>query len=284
MPSPAASDRPLTTPGAHLQVSALDQRAGGKKILDGVTFAVLPGECVGLLGPSGSGKSTLLKACCGLTRPSDGVIQLDGQDLHQHREAWRKRIGYVPQDDIIHTELTVERALTYAARLRLPTQLGPKEIQAAVSRAIAQVGLAERAKVRIGKLSGGQRKRASVAVELLSRPSILFLDEPTSGQDPHLEEAMMKLFRSLAAGGTTVMVTTHAMANIELLDLVAIVQAGRLVYFGPPQSLLDVFETRSYEGVFKRLAADSPVAWQQRFRQTPLYQQYVLSRLRKVSV
>lgn len=284
MPSPTASDRPLTTQGAHLQVSALDQRAGGKKILEGITLAVLPGECVGLLGPSGSGKSTLLKACCGLTRPTHGVIQLDGQDLHQHRDAWRKRIGYVPQDDIIHTELTVERALTYAARLRLPRQLGPKEIQAAVSRAIAQVGLSERAEVRIGKLSGGQRKRASVAVELLSRPSILFLDEPTSGQDPHLEEAMMKLFRSLAAGGTTVMVTTHAMANIELLDLVAIVQAGRLVYFGPPQALLDFFETRSYEGVFKRLAAESPAAWQQRFRQTPFYQEYVLSRLRKVSL
>lgn len=261
-------------------MSALEQRAGGRKILDGVTLAVLPGECVGLLGPSGSGKSTLLKACCGLTRPAGGQVLLDGQDLHQHRAAWRSRIGYVPQDDIIHAELSVKRALGYAARLRLPPETPAHELEAVVTRAIQQVGLADRANVRISKLSGGQRKRASVAVELLTRPAMLFLDEPTSGQDPHLEEAMMQLFRQLAANGTTVMVTTHAMANIELLDLVAIVHSGRLVYYGPPTELLDFFETRAYEGVFKRLAGAPATEWQARFQRSALYREWVIGRLR----
>ena len=266
--------------GARLDVRGLAQRAGRRVLLDGVTFAVLPGECVGLLGPSGSGKSTLLKACCGLTRPAEGQILLDGQDLHAHRAAWRAKLGYVPQDDVIHHELTVRKAVSYAARLRLPRDLPTDQREAVVARAIQQVGLAERADVRIAKLSGGQRKRASVAVELLAQPAMLYLDEPTSGQDPHLEEAMMKLFRDLAAKGTTIVVTTHAMANVELLDLVVVLAAGRLVYAGPPAALLDHFGTRSYEGVFKQLADGSPLEWAAKFRKGRLYQEYVLGRLR----
>ena len=276
---------PLREPGpARLDVRNLAQRAGGwvggKTILEGVTFTALPGECVGLLGPSGSGKSTLLKACCGLTRPAEGEILLDGENLHAAREAWRSRMGYVPQEDIIHAELTVRRAVGYAARLRLPPATPELEREALVDRAIRQVGLTERASVRIARLSGGQRKRASVAVELLAKPAVLYLDEPTSGQDPHLEEAMMKLFRDLAAGGTTIVVTTHAMANIELLDLVVLLAGGRLVYAGPPAALLDHFGSRSYEGVFKRLTEGSPLEWASRYRGSSLYREFVLGRVR----
>jgi ABC-type multidrug transport system ATPase subunit len=262
---------------ARLDVQGLEQRGGGRKLLDDVRLSVLPGECVGLLGPSGSGKSTLLKACCGLTHPSAGKVLLDGQDLHTHRDAWRSRVGYVPQDDIIHQELTVEGAITYAARLRLP-RLSKDAIAGAVTRVIAQVGLAERARVRIAKLSGGQRKRASVAVELLAKPAILFLDEPTSGQDPHLEESMMQLFRELARHGTTVVVTTHAMANVELLDLVVLLKDGHVVYVGPPTELLAFFDSRSYEGVFKRLAAEPASHWLAKFVRSPLFRQYVAAR------
>ncbi len=277
----AKSPSSLRQPGpARLDVRNLAQRAGGRLLLEGVTFTALPGECVGLLGPSGSGKSTLLKACCGLTRPAEGEILLDGENLHAARDAWRARMGYVPQEDIIHTELTVRRAVGYAARLRLPAALAAGDRDAIVDRAIRQVGLTERASVRIGKLSGGQRKRASVAVELLAKPAVLFLDEPTSGQDPHLEESMMKLFRELAAGGTTIVVTTHAMANIELLDLVVLLAGGRLVYAGPPADLLDHFGSRSYEGIFKRLVEGSPLDWASKFRNSALYRQYVLGRLK----
>lgn len=268
---------------ARLDVRGLVQRAGRKTLLDQVSLSVLPGECVGLLGPSGSGKSTLLKACCGLTRPAAGSVLLDGQDLHEHRDAWRSRLGYVPQDDIIHQELTVEAAVGYAAALRLPGSLSPQARAGLVTKVIAQVGLTERAKVRIGKLSGGQRKRASVAVELLARPSLLFLDEPTSGQDPHLEESMMQLFRRLASEGTTVVVTTHAMANVELLDLVAILHTGVLVYYGPPRDLLDHFETRSYEGVFKQLAGQSATHWMHRFVKSDHFKRYVGGRARSLA-
>jgi ABC-type multidrug transport system ATPase subunit len=149
-----------------------------------------------------------------------------------------------------------------------------------VDRAIRHVGLTERADVRISRLSGGQRKRASVAVELLASPSMLYLDEPTSGQDPHLEAAMTQLFRDLAAAGTTVVVTTHAMASLELLDLVVVLAGGHLVYVGPPTALLDHFKVRSYEGVFRRLAEDEPLTWANRYRKSPLHKQYVLDRLR----
>jgi ABC-type multidrug transport system ATPase subunit len=258
----------------------LGQRAGNRQLLSGVTFTVLPGETVGLLGPSGSGKSTLLKACCGLTRPADGEVLLDGEALHANREAWRTRLGYVPQDDILHTELTVRRAVGYAARLRLPATLPTPEREAIVERAIRRVGLSERADVRIARLSGGQRKRASVAVELLASPSVLFLDEPTSGQDPHLEAAMTELFRELAAGGTTVVVTTHAMASLELLDLVVVLAGGMLVFAGPPEALLEHFRVRAYEGVFRRLTEDAPAAWASRYRKSPFHKAYITARLR----
>lgn len=187
-------------------------------------------------------------------------------------------MGYVPQEDIIHTELTVLKAIGYAAQLRMPEATPKSERDAAVERAIRAVGLTERARVRITKLSGGQRKRASVAVELLTQPAVLFLDEPTSGQDPHLEETMMQLFRDLAAKGSTVVVTTHAMANVELLDLVVMLKDGRLVYVGPPTGLLDHFEVRAYEAVFKKLAAGTAVEWAGRYRKSGLYRQFVLGR------
>lgn len=254
--------------GARLEAQAIEQKKGSKRILGGnLSFYLPPGAFVGLLGPSGSGKSTLLKALCGLDAPSKGKVLLDGEDLYAHLASWREKIGYVPQDDIIHHELSVFKAVDYAARLRLPADLPEKTRKALVTRVIHEVGLQERAKLRIRRLSGGQRKRASVAVELLSRPGILFLDEPTSGQDPQLEEAMMQLFRQLSREGSTVIVTTHAMASIELLDTVILLQAGQLAYMGKPAEMLDFFETRSYEAVYKLLAKAPPGEWASRFQQ-----------------
>ncbi|PIQ28366.1 hypothetical protein COW36_03955 [bacterium (Candidatus Blackallbacteria) CG17_big_fil_post_rev_8_21_14_2_50_48_46] len=258
---------PVQSSALRLEVDALEQKAGGKMILSGgLSFQLPAGAFVGLLGPSGSGKSTLLKACCGLQRPTRGKVLLNGEDFYRNPKPWRKRIGYVPQDDIIHQELSVEKAIQYAARLRLPADMTEERRKALVTRVIAEVGLQERAKLRIRKLSGGQRKRASVAVELLNRPGILFLDEPTSGQDPKLEEDMMRLFKGLSREGSTVIVTTHAMASIELLDLVVLLQGGWLVYMGPPEHLLDFFESKSYEGIFRILAQGNPAQWATRYR------------------
>lgn len=261
------SPAPVKQSALRLEVQGLEQKVGSRVLLaGGMSFAIPAGAFVGLLGPSGSGKSTLLKACCGLQKPSKGKVLLNGEDFYKNPGPWRSQLGYVPQDDIIHQELTVEKAVDYAARLRLPVDLSPERRKALVSRVIAEVGLQERVKVRIRKLSGGQRKRASVAVELLSRPGLLFLDEPTSGQDPKLEEDMMRLFRGLSREGATVVVTTHAMASIELLDTVLLLQGGWLVYMGPPAGLLEFFDSRSYEGIFRILAKDNPAQWATRFR------------------
>lgn len=257
---------PQADRGSSLEVRALEQKKGGKRILGGyLSFRLKPGSFVGLLGPSGSGKSTLLKACCGLDHPSKGDVLLDGRDLYANLKTARETLGYVPQDDIIHQELSVIKAVDYAARLRLAPTLAPATRKALVTRVIHEVGLQDRLNVRISKLSGGQRKRASVAVELLARPRMLFLDEPTSGQDPQLEEALMQLFRGLSREGATVVVTTHAMASIELLDTVILLQAGQLVYDGPPVEMLEFFETRSYEGIYKLLAKSAPGEWATRF-------------------
>lgn len=253
--------------GVALAVQGLNVKKGGKAILQQVHFAVAPNQFVGLLGPSGSGKSTLLKACCGLEKPLKGpsaTVRWDGEDLYAHLDTWRQSMGYVPQDDIIHTGLTVEKAVHYAARLRLAPDLSEKTRSALVSRVIHEVGLQDRRQVRISRLSGGQRKRASVAVELLQRPRMLFLDEPTSGQDPQLEESMMQLFRGLSRQGSTVIITTHAMASIELLDQVILLQAGQVVYQGPPQDMLDFFGSRSYEGIYRILAKSQPADWQRK--------------------
>lgn len=267
--NPTRSQKPL---GANLSVQGLEQKKGRRVILgQNLSFFVAAGEFVGLLGPSGSGKSTLLKACSGLEKPSRGKVSLNQQDLYKSLNDWREKIGYVPQDDIIHGELSVQKAVHYAARLRLKPDLAEQTRKALVTRVIHEVGLEERAHLKIKRLSGGQRKRASVAVELLNRPEILFLDEPTSGQDPQLEEAMMQLFRGLSREGTTVLVTTHAMASVELLDLVILLQAGQMVYMGPPQEMLAFFDSRSYEGVYKVLAKTSPAEWSQRFRASEFY-------------
>lgn len=254
--------------GIRLEASQIEKKKSGKRILGGYLNLQVPASgFVGLLGPSGSGKSTLLKALCGLEPPSKGQVLYDGQNLYADPGRWRAVLGYVPQEDILHQELSVVKALTYAARLRLPESLSDATRKALVTRVMHQVGLQERAQLRIRRLSGGQRKRASVAVELLNQPRILFLDEPTSGLDPQLEESQMQLFRQLSRDGTTVLITTHAMANVELLDAVILLQAGQLAYAGPPRELLDFFEVRSYEAVFKVLAKAKPGEWPQRFHQ-----------------
>lgn len=268
--------------GTRLDVIDLSYKVWSKKILSNVSFSILKGELVGLLGPSGSGKSTLLKSCSGLIKPSSGKVLVNSTSLYENTSILKDKFGFVPQDDIIHTDLSVEKAVYYSARLRLPSTYSEDRIKALVSKVIAEVGLQERAKLKIKKLSGGQRKRASIAVELLSSPSLLFLDEPTSGQDPQLEEALMKLFKNMSKAGTTVVVTTHAMASVEMLDLIILIQSGNLIYFGPPQDILDFFDTKSYEGVFKNMAKNTPEHWFSQYMKSTYYKDFLIPRLASV--
>jgi ABC transport system ATP-binding/permease protein len=212
----------------------LTRQGDNGPILNRAGFVAEPGQFIGILGPSGAGKTTLLDALSGLRPAESGKVRFDQTDLYKNLGQLRSLFGYVPQDDIVHSDLTVTEALTFAARLRLPAGTPRSEIVKLVDHTIVSLGLADRVNLKIGRLSGGQRKRVSVGVELLSRPPLLFLDEPTSGLDPLAEFKLMELLRRLADTGCTVICTTHVMENVYLMDQIAIVSDGRVVFQGPP--------------------------------------------------
>jgi ABC transport system ATP-binding/permease protein len=226
-----------------------------RKLLDEVSLAIEPNEFVGVLGPSGAGKSVLIKALNGMHRTTTGRILINNLDLYQHVDSLKQSIGYVPQDDIIHRELTVYRTIYYVARLRLSRDVGADELDQIINEVIDVTGLSDRRDVRVSQLSGGQRKRVSIAVELLTKPSIIFLDEPTSGLDPAAEERMMKLFRQIAESGHTVILTTHAMENVRLFDRIALLMRGRLIFYGTPDEALKFVGATNFIDLYNRLEA-----------------------------
>jgi ABC-type multidrug transport system ATPase subunit/pSer/pThr/pTyr-binding forkhead associated (FHA) protein len=220
-------------------------------ILNDVSLSIYPREFVGLVGGSGAGKSTLLKALTGFA-PAQGRVLINGDDLYANYGAYESIFGYVPQDDIIHGQLSVRGALTYSAELRLPDAT-PEEVVRRVDDVLEQVEMTAHAAKQVSRLSGGQRKRVSIAVELLAGPGLFFLDEPTSGLDPGLEKKMMYTLRQLADGGRTVILVTHATANITQCTYVAFMADGRLVYFGPPQDALAFFGAGDFADIYTRL-------------------------------
>jgi ABC-type multidrug transport system ATPase subunit/pSer/pThr/pTyr-binding forkhead associated (FHA) protein len=235
----------------------VQNRSGGGKIklLDDVDLTINPNEFVGLLGPSGAGKSTLMDSLNGMRPASSGHVLINNLDLYQHLDSLKHSIGYVPQDDIIHRELTVYRTLYYVARLRLSRDVSTQEIDQIVNEVMDVTGLAERRDVPVGQLSGGQRKRVSIAVELITKPSVIFLDEPTSGLDPATEEKIMKLFRQIAESGRTVILTTHAMENVRLFDKIVVMMRGKLVFYGSPKEALAHIKADSFKDLYDRLEA-----------------------------
>ena len=203
---------------------------GEIKLLDDVDLTILPNEFIGLLGPSGAGKSTLMDSLNGMRPATNGFVLINSLDLYRHLNSLKQSIGYVPQEDIIHRELTVYRTLYYVARLRLSSDVSTREIDQIVNEVMDVTGLSERRDVPVAQLSGGQRKRVSIAVELITKPSVIFLDEPTSGLDPATEEKIMKLFRQIAESGRTVILTTHAMENVKLFDKIVVMMCGKMVF------------------------------------------------------
>ena len=232
-------------------------RSGGGsiKLLDDVGLTIQPNEFVGLLGPSGAGKSTLMDSLNGMRPASSGHVLINNLDLYNHLDSLKQSIGYVPQDDIIHRELTVFRTLYYVARLRLSRDVSSREIDQIVNEVMDVTGLSERRDVPVSQLSGGQRKRVSIAVELITKPSVIFLDEPTSGLDPATEEKIMKLFRQIAESGRTVILTTHAMENVKLFDKIVVLMRGKLVFYGAPQEALAHVKAESFKDLYDKLEA-----------------------------
>ena len=252
---------------------------GGKKTLMDHLSLSIPEKClVGVLGPSGAGKSTLLGALTGM-RPADtGTVLYDGRDLYANYDELRHRIGLVPQENILHTQLTARRALEYAAELRFSADTTAQERGARIDEVMAELGLSKHADTRADRLSGGQLKRVNVAQELLTKPSLLFLDEPTSGLDPGLDKSVMHQMRDLAHDGRTIIVVTHSVANISVCDrLLFLVPGGKVGYFGPPDEGLQYFDVPDWADVFQAVEAHPERDWAAEFRASPYQAQYVAS-------
>jgi len=249
------------------EADGLNVWAGQKQLMHDMTFK-LPGRALlGVVGPSGAGKSTLLNALTGF-RPADkGTVRYAGRDLYSEYDELRRRIGYVPQEDLLHTSLTVRKALEYGAELRFPPDVTKVERRTRVDEVLAELGLTQHANTQVSRLSGGQRKRTSVALELLTRPTLLYLDEPTSGLDPGMDKNVMESLRKLADDGRTVIVVTHSVAQLDLCDYILVLAPGGYVaYFGPPQDALSFFGKRDYPDVFLNLEATPGAESAARFR------------------
>ncbi|WFB10233.1 FHA domain-containing protein [Streptomyces sp. LX-29] len=248
---------------------------GGKQILKDVSFGVPEKSLVAVIGPSGSGKSTLLRALTGYRPANQGEVLYDNRNLYRQFAELRQRIGLVPQDDILHKELTVRTALKYAAKLRFPGDTAGAEREARIDEVLRELKLDIHKDKRVTSLSGGQRKRVSVALELLTKPSLIFLDEPTSGLDPGMDRDVMQLLRGLADDGRTVLVVTHSVAELALCDkLLVMAPGGSVAYFGPPDEALNFFGYETWADVFSNFENYRDYDWAGRWRGSRHYQMY----------
>jgi ABC-type multidrug transport system ATPase subunit len=256
---------PADTRG-RIDAVGVSQHAGRRQILHEVSLSIQPGELVALVGGSGAGKTTLLEILAGARAPSAGQVMHDGVPVDA-RATRGPGIGYVPQDDIIHTEMPLRRTLQYAARLRLPAGTSAEHADRVVDETMRGLDLADWHEVPVRMLSGGQRKRASIAVELLTQPRTFFLDEPTSGLDPSTSAEVVGLLRRLTGRGVTVVLTTHDPATIDLCDqVVFLARNGYLAFAGPPAQARQYFGVDDFTEVYRQLAsAETARAWAQRF-------------------
>lgn len=277
--SMAALEAPELTAPVRIEVRGLRVEVEGARgrrqtLLSDLSFVLEPGELVAIVGGSGAGKTTLLNCLAGVRPVATGMVRYNGGDLAQNLTNYRTLFGYVPQDDIVHRELTVERTLHYAARLRL-AGLGPDERLERVERAMAVLGLAAHARQKVSSLSGGQRKRTSIGAELLTDPGVFFLDEPTSGLDPATGQDMMRQLKQLTGRGSTVIVTTHTPADIAGCDrVVFLARGGHLGFNGTPAAALAYFGATTLGEIYQKLVSEAtPAEWAGRFRSSDHYQE-----------
>jgi len=273
-----------------IRIDALHLKKVGTKqtiLINDISTAIPPRKFVALVGGSGAGKSTLMDALNGLRPAQQGAVLYNGQDYYHNLAAFSTQLGYVPQDDIIHRDLTVERALYYAAKMRLPGDFTQAQIKQRIDAVLEDVEMTFRRHLLVSKLSGGQRKRVSIALELLANPSVFFLDEPTSGLDPGLDRKMMFLLRKLADKGHTIVLVTHATNNINACDYVCFLcQGGRLAYYGPPDEAKAFFGKTDFAEIYSALEPTEdnpniPAQAEERFKASPDFQQYVMAPLQQ---
>ncbi|HEY9704889.1 MAG TPA: ATP-binding cassette domain-containing protein, partial [Allocoleopsis sp.] len=249
-------------------------------LLQNISLSIFPKEFVVVAGVSGGGKSTLLNALNGFTPASSGKVLINGVDLYKNFNAFRSEIGYVPQQDIIHKSLTVKQTLNYAAKLRMSLDTTPQEREKRVAEVLQDLDLTGRQNVAVERLSGGQLKRVSMGVELLTKPSLFFLDEATSGLDPGTEADMMKLLRQVADDGRTVLLITHATENVMLCDLVVfLAKGGYLAFYGSPTEALTHFGVQKFNQIYSLVyQTKSPEEWQNIYLKSSYHKTYILER------
>lgn len=232
--------------------------SGKKKILDDISLTIQKGEFVAILGGSGAGKTTFMNCINGFEPATEGTVLIDGVELYKNYQSLKSRMGYVPQQDIVHDNLTLRDMLRYTGKLRLPREDIKTTLDKRVDEVIEMVDLTGQKDTLIKKLSGGQRKRASIAVELLSDPQLMFLDEPTSGLDPEAETSLMTQLRRLSdEGGKTVIVVTHTLQNIGLFDkVIFLAPGGKLCFFGSPDEACKFFEVDNLTNAYRKILGD----------------------------
>ncbi|MGE2692201.1 FHA domain-containing protein [Mycolicibacterium pulveris] len=232
-----------------------------KTLLDNISIAARPGTLTAVIGPSGAGKSTFARLVAGYTHPTSGTVTFEGHNIHAEYASLRSRIGMVPQDDVVHGQLTVNQALMYAAELRLPPDTTKEDRAQVVAQVLEELEMTRHAETRVDKLSGGQRKRASVALELLTGPSLLILDEPTSGLDPALDRQVMTMLRQLADAGRVVLVVTHSLTYLDVCDQVLLLApGGKTAFYGPPSQIGPSMGTTNWADIFSAVASDPDAA------------------------
>ena len=269
----------LDSVGVSFQVR--DRTSGKPKLLlDDISLVVKPKELIGFLGPSGAGKTTLMNVLNGFVKPTAGHVWYNGEDLYCNLEALKSNIGFVPQEDIMHRQLSVRRCLYYAAKLRLPEDVLDEEVNRRVEAMLDTLKLEpQRWDNPVSTLSGGQRKRVSLGIELLPKPGVLFLDEPTAGLDPRTETLMMMLFRQLANQGSTIVITTHLLGSFGVLDKVVVLVQGRLAYYGPGTKFLQYFRAEAPPDVYDDLTDNNTVPYslelKQRYAESDLFQELI---------
>lgn len=257
MPIPTGPRPPVATSlapvdGLRIRARRLTQEVrGAGRVLHDVSLDAAPGRIVVIAGSSGAGKTVLLETLAGLRSAGEGSVLHDGAQPGPPGP----ELGFVPQEDILHRDLPLHRTLVYAAGLRMPPGTSAESVTAAVDRVLDTLGLTHRAGTPVRALSGGERKRASIAAELLTRPRALFLDEPTSGLDPVTGAALLRTLRALAEHGTTIVLTTHVLADLlRGDDVVFLAPGGQVAYTGEPDALCREFGVGTVEEVYEAVA------------------------------
>lgn len=262
-----------------LEAYNISKDVEGKRILHNISLSIRPREFVAAIGPSGAGKSTMMKSLNGFAPATSGQVLANGVDFYSNFNEFRTLIGYVPQDDIVHAQITVEKALYYSALLRVP-DMEKKEVHSRITSILKQLEIEKRAQAKIKVLSGGERKRVNIGVELISDPLLLFMDEPTSGLDYGSIIKIMDLCREIADQGKSIFMVSHPLEKFELLDFLCVLaRGGRLACFAPPNEVLTYFGVSKFLEIFLELKKGTPEEWEAKFQRSPLYARYVVSRL-----